>query len=84
MNIDEQVTEFRTSDFGCAASIITSGVRLTRLDRAADSRRVYFVFADKKLADIVSRGYFNDSLKLNPRRLFDNAKFLKSRLYGDM
>lgn len=73
--------EFRTSDFGLAASLVAEGHQIINFDRS-NPKRVEFIFiATEKLTEDMN-AFWNDSLRISPQRLLAAQKFLKNRLYS--
>lgn len=73
--------DFKTYDLGLAAALVTKGYKLLKLNRD-NPRKVEFIFEDDALLSEVVNEYWDDKLLISPRKLFDNMKMLKNRIYS--
>lgn len=73
--------KFSTSDLGCATALVSLGAELLNLNRR-DPKRVLFVFKQNNRIDSWTRDYWNGSLKVGARAMFDNLKMLKTQIYN--
>ena len=74
--------EYKTTDLNIASILTTLEYTIKRLDRE-NSRRIIFVFQDEFEIQNVIGNYWADALSVNPRKLFDNQKMLKTRIYNE-
>ena len=75
-------TEFPTRDIYLAATLKQAGIAIVRVEN--HSGRGIFIFqADEKIQGIIQK-YFNDSLKMNPKGLFEDWKALKSMVFASI
>ena len=72
-----------THDLNVAAVIITLGHDLDHLEKSDEGRAQFHFVTSPTIVDIV-RKYWRQELKINPHRLWENWKFLKSRIHGDV
>ena len=74
--LSQRPAEFPTRDIYLATILKQSGVNLVRVEN--HSGRGIFVFQEtEKIRDLVSK-YFNGSLRLDPKGLFETWKSLKA------
>jgi len=74
--------EYKITDLNLASILTTLGHTIKRLDKE-NSRRVIFVFEDELEIQNVIGNYWSGALSVDPRKLFDNQKMLKSRIYNE-
>ena len=74
--------EYRTTDLALAATLGMLGVFVIRID-PEDEYRKAFVFGDSDALRELVKNYYNNELKVEPRRFFDQIKSLKSRIYSN-
>lgn len=67
----------KLSDLGLAASLLTLGFDLLKVDKT-DPRRANFVFADTPELQEAINGYWTSK----ECKYFENIRLLKQRLYG--
>lgn len=73
--------KFITYDLGLAASLITLGYLLYKIDRI-DPKKCQFLFNRDEHIDKKINEYWDDTLLLPARSLLENQKMLKNRLYS--
>jgi len=73
---------FMTFDLGLAAALITSGCELTTIDKQNRSK-AQFIFHRKATIERDIQRYWDDTLQLPVRSMFDNLKMLKNRIHSD-
>ena len=78
LNVTEQ---FITYDLGLAAALASLGYTLWDIDRT-DLKKAQFIFKRDEHIDKMIDSYWDSSLTLPARGLFDNQKMLKNRLYS--
>jgi hypothetical protein len=64
-----------------AVILIASDINLLRIDKSEEDKRKIFVFEDSEKLQLLIEAYWNKTLRLEPTRLFDELKNLKSRIY---
>jgi hypothetical protein len=72
---------YETSDLGLAAALISSGVRLVKVDMA-NPKRAVFIFDKNQFKTSIIDEFWSGELKVSALRYFENTKVLKSRIYG--
>jgi len=80
--VDKNNNQYKTSDFGLAASLCASDVGLVGINKD-NPRRAIFIFNDSDLTSDVIDSYRSGTLMVNAIRYFETTKRLKSQLYGD-
>lgn len=70
---------FATKDFWLAGALISSGLKLLRLDW--ESRRAYFIFCDSTRGAELAQAYWTGDLKVSAKAFSDALRTLKSRIY---
>ena len=79
MNIKTKNDYWQTSSLPLVATI-SLYYPIVTIDKR-DPRRAIFSFErDERLIQLV-QDFWNNQLKVNPRKYFDQIKFIKSRLY---
>lgn len=81
--LDDHQNYFYTYDLGCSAALISVGFELISLDKQ-NQRKVLFIFKRKVGIDDAVNDYFSDRLEVSARKLFDNTKMLKNRIYSSL
>lgn len=76
-----QETEYTTTDIGLASALLTTGESLLRVEPTSTSR-LAFVFVSNAEIGHKEISYFNNSLLLNARAMFDNIRMLKARVHN--
>jgi len=74
--------QFLTFDLGLASALATLGYELWQIDKSSPSK-ARFIFRRGVGIDKTINEYWNNSLLVNARALFDNQKMIKNRLYSD-
>ena len=72
--------EYITTDLGCAAFLINSGVTLLRIDHLPAKSN--FVFDGEVSTDMVNKYWADDGL-VNPRTFTITLRDLKTRLHNE-
>lgn len=72
--------KFITKDIYFTTVLHTLGFELLRIDNIGN--KAIFYFKDSPKLRETYRGYLNDKLKVNPRKLFESWKNIKSLLYS--
>lgn len=72
-------TEFVTKDLYLATILKLSGIPILRVE--GNGRHGIFVFKFCSEIEQIIRDYFNDTLRVSPRGLFENWKALKSMAF---
>ena len=78
LNVSEQ---FITYDLGLAASLVSLGYTLWDIEKT-DPKKSQFIFKRDEQIDKMIGQYWDGTLSLDARTLFDNQKMLKNRLYS--
>lgn len=78
LNVSEQ---FITYDLGLAASLVSLGYTLWDIEKT-DPKKSQFIFKRDEHIDKMIDKYWDGTLTLSARSLFDNQKMLKNRLYS--
>lgn len=74
--------DFRTVDLNLAAVLVSLDIPLTALERSGNTSKVEFIFSDSKSLPNVISAYWSNKLRLEPRKLLMNLKFLKNQIYS--
>lgn len=69
-------------DLGIVAALVTCGFEIVFTHRDATGR-VQFVFEETIALDQAIEKYYADSLQVSARKLVDNIKMLKTRIYSE-
>lgn len=77
----EDDSQFYTFDLGLAASLVTSEFELLELNKT-DRKKVQFIFSNNDELENIIDKYWKGHLKLDSRKLFENQKMLKNRIYS--
>jgi len=73
-------TEYRTKDLGEAAALMSSSIRLLRLEKAGNI--FWFIFDEKIKSERLSDEYWSGDLEVKAKS-YDNAlRTLKDRLFA--
>lgn len=72
--------EFRTSDFGLAATLIALDHQVIEFDRS-NPKRVQFIFTQVEKLSTDVESFWNDSVRISPLKFLTAQKILKNRLY---
>jgi hypothetical protein len=81
-DFNDQLGFYNTFDLGAAASLVTAGFVLAKLDKA-NPRKVQFIFRRDTGIEKVVDDYWTDELEVKARSFFDNIKMLKNRIYSE-
>lgn len=73
--------QFITYDLGLAASLVSLGYTLWDIEKS-DPKKSQFIFKRDEHLDKMIDEYWDGTLSLPARNLFDNQKMLKNRLYS--
>lgn len=74
---------FETSDFHQAITLCALGFQLINVNKS-DPRRYVFEFIETPEIIERSQEYFQGKLRLDPRIVLLNSKFLKDRMHGNV
>ena len=74
-------TVYKTSDLPLAATLLTLGCRLEKLDRS-NPRRIQFCFLNDKNIEELADTFWSGSLSVEPQAFCTQMKILKNRLYN--
>jgi hypothetical protein len=74
--------EFQTRDIYLASTIKQAGIPIVRVE--SNGRHGIFVFKSSAEIEKIISDYFNGSLKVEPRSLFDTWKALKSMAFASI
>ena len=74
-------TNFATTDFPLAASLISVGYKLRVIDRQPTGR-AEFIFDRSASLDTTIQAFWCGDLRIEPKLFFANQKMLKSQLYS--
>ena len=77
----EDDSQFYTFDLGLTASLVTSEFELLELNKT-DRKKVQFIFSNNDELENIIDKYWKGHLKLDSRKLFENQKMLKNRIYS--
>lgn len=72
---------YETSDLGLAAALISSNIRLVKVD-ITNPKRAVFIFDKSQFKGSIIDEFWSGELKVSALRFFENTKVLKSRIYG--
>lgn len=73
---------FISHDLNISAVLIAVGHRLDHIERAPSGRAAFLFEETSSLRESLQK-YWSLELKLNPQKIFDSLKFLKTRLYNE-
>jgi len=73
---------YQTYDLGCAAALITFGIKLLEMDKT-DYKRVGFIFKYSYELEGAISNYWSNKLPVDARTLNENSKMLKTRIYSE-
>jgi len=76
-----QSEQFLTYDIGLSATLLTLGYKLIDLEKS-DVKKVQFIFLRDVGIDNAINNYWDGSLKIDARTLFDNLKRVKNQIYS--
>lgn len=71
---------FRTTDLSLAAAI-SMGLPLEAMDRSKPEKVIFYFKREKNLDEVV-QGFWDKTLKIEPRTYYEAIKALKYRIYG--
>lgn len=74
--------EFSTRDIYLSAVLKQAGIPIVRVE--GNGRQGIFVFKACPEIEQIIRDYFNDTLRVSPRGLFENWKALKSMAFASI
>lgn len=80
MNFNENF--FKTHDLNISAVLVASGLPLDHIEKQSNGR-VLFCFSSSPSIKTLFDAFWKQQITINPQKLFDALKFLKSRLYSD-
>lgn len=72
---------YATADLGLAASLITSNIRLEKINKT-NPNRVTFYFIDSVTTQKKIKAFWNKELLVPALVLLENIRLLKARIYG--
>ena len=72
---------YETADLGLAASLITSNIRLEKINKS-NPNRVIFFFKDNVTTQSKVKDFWNKDLFVPALTLLENIRLLKARIYG--
>jgi hypothetical protein len=81
MKMSNEPLTVNIRDLGLASALVTCGFEIEYTNRDANGR-TYFIFQETAALDEAVNGYYTDTLQVKARKLFDNTKMLKSRIYA--
>ena len=73
---------FFTNDLGLCVILVTLGFSLIKLDKA-QPQKIRFYFKHTQELEKAVEAYWNNSIKTNPLRFFNNIKLVKNRMYSE-
>jgi hypothetical protein len=73
---------FLSFDLGLSSALVTLGYQLVSIDKQ-NRAKAQFVFRRKSTLDRDIQRYWDDTLQLPVRSMFDNLKMLKNRIHSD-
>lgn len=73
---------FSTNDLHISAVLVALGHKLDRIEKSPSGRATFFFQESPSLTESLQE-YWNLELRLNPQKIFDSLKFLKTRLYNE-
>jgi hypothetical protein len=76
----QKPAEFSTRDIYLASVIKESGIPIVRVENHS-GRGVFIFQANEKIQDLINK-YFNSSLKMDPKGLFETWKSLKAMAFS--
>lgn len=68
-------------DMGLVAALVTAGFPVVRTENK--QQRIWFVFQDTERLQITITQYWANELNVPARKLADNLKMLKGRIYSE-
>lgn len=77
----QNVDLYETADLGLAASLITSNIRLEKINKS-NPQRVTFLFEDNVTTQNNIKDFWNKDLFVPALTLLENIRLLKARIYG--
>jgi len=80
--MSEEPVTVSIRDLGVVAALVTCGFEVEEMNRDSNGR-TYFIFQQTAALDDVVNGYYSDTLQVQARKLTDNTKMLKGRIYAD-
>ena len=79
--MENNIKQFKISDFYQACILKTCGLKLNRLERSTGSF-VTFVFDDPEFqAEVILGKYWDRDIKVDARELIENINMLKTRIH---
>lgn len=72
---------FRTSDFPQICTLVSLGFTIKEIDRS-DTRRFTFAFEDSEDLQKKVKEYWDGSLSINPKDLWNAKEEVKTRMYN--
>ena len=80
MNQDEHF--FKTYDLNISAVLVASDFPPDRIERQKNGKVLFFFKSCPAVKKIVEN-YWKQEIKLNPQKIFDGLKFIKTRIYSN-
>jgi len=77
----DRMTQFSTSDFNLANCLVSLGFSVYKIDKS-NPEKCQFIFERNSGLDNTINKFWANQLRINPKILFDNQRFLKSRIYS--
>ena len=73
--------QYRTHDLNIAALLMAEGFIIQ--DMLFNSKqRALFIFNDNEELQKIIKGYWDDTIKVSPQKIFSSLKNIKTRLYN--
>lgn len=81
MNTTDNKTNYATSEFPLAATLVCMNIALVGLRPSADDvQRIEFLFNKDEIIEKLISGYWEGSLRIEPKHFWGVCRELKSRL----
>lgn len=81
--MENQVSNFSTSDIKIASYLLSKSISLVGVDRPT-SRKVVFIFEKSNQTGQLIQDYLSDKAVVNPRLLFESFANLKSVIFKEI
>lgn len=75
-------SQFGTYDLALASALVSSGCKLTGIEKTQYGNRASFIFERTGELDSTVQAFWRDELQVNPKQYFDVLKHIKTRLYS--